>query len=72
MLSISLALKGMKITIISCIHNEQEKVYISRLEEDDNNFNFREITDPDEWVAVQNAINEILSNADEGVENVKS
>lgn len=54
------------------VDNEQEKVYISRLEEDDNNFNFREITDPDEWVAVQNAINEILSNADEGVENVKS
>ena len=45
------------------LENDQEKVYISRLEEDENSFNFKEITDPDEWTAVQNAINEIISNA---------
>ena len=45
--------------------DEQEKVYISRLEEEDNNFNFKEITDPEEWAAVQNAINETLSKTNE-------
>ena len=41
---------------------DNEKVYVSILEEVNNTYNLKEISDENEWNAVQQAISEIIND----------
>ena len=45
--------------------DDNERVYISILKEDEDSFEFLAITDEAEWNAVQEALNESLESGDE-------
>lgn len=48
------------------VSNENERVYISILEETDDSANLKTIEDQQEWVDVQNAMNEIIAEWAQG------